>query len=59
MTTTQWIGVAILGLVFAFAAFAVRQGTKVKLDREGRDNWESSTWSGPSDGHGGSPGGHL
>jgi hypothetical protein len=53
MTSTQWIGVAILALVFAFVAFAARQGTKVKPDRNNRDNW---TYDPPH--HGGPPDSH-
>jgi hypothetical protein len=30
MSATQWFGACTLALLFAFAAFAFRQGTKVK-----------------------------
>ena len=34
MTSTQWVGAAILALVFALFAFGVRQGTKVKPEKD-------------------------
>ena len=42
MTSTQWVGVAIIALVLAFGWFAFRQGTKVKPE-EGKDPiWRSA-----------------
>jgi hypothetical protein len=35
MTASQWLGIGMLALVVAFAAFAFRQGEKVKPS--GRD----------------------
>jgi hypothetical protein len=51
MTATQWIGVAILALLFAFAAFAFRKGFAVKPDGNAPDS--SQGGSPPGGYHGG------
>jgi hypothetical protein len=42
MTASQWLGIGILALLVAFAAFAFRQGEKVK--RSG--NYDAGTSDG-------------
>jgi hypothetical protein len=62
MTAGQWLGIGMMLLVVAGAAFAFRQGEKVKPSRDDPYRGDSNIggqWGGDAGGHGGGDaGGH-
>jgi hypothetical protein len=44
MQTSQWIGIGLLLLVFAFVTFAFRQGMKTKSEGNTSGDGGFSTW---------------